>query len=94
MQLEQRVEIDDLRSRRLVQLFMGHYLLQIKDGGECDLLRRLAACPAFGMSLPELESLLDPAAYVGRCPQQVEAFLSQVLPSLDGISESGASLSV
>ena len=66
----------------------------MKDGGECDLLRRLAACPAFGMSLPELESLLDPAAYVGRCPQQVEAFLSQVLPSLDGISESGATLSV
>ena len=46
------------------------------------------------MSLPELEYLLDPAAYVGRCPQQVEAFLSQVLPSLDGISESGATLSV
>ena len=29
MQLEQRVEIDDLRSRRLVQLFRSHYLLQV-----------------------------------------------------------------
>ncbi|MBP1568302.1 MAG: hypothetical protein J6U36_06645, partial [Oscillospiraceae bacterium] len=63
-------------------------------GEECDLLKRLAACPEFGMSLSELESLLDPDAYIGRCPQQVEAFLSQLLPSLEGIPEAVSSIDV
>ena len=67
---------------------------EMKDGEDCDLLKRLAACPEFGMSLSELEALLDPAAYVGRCPQQVEAFLSQLLPSLEGIPEARSSINV
>ena len=54
----------------------------MKDGGDCDLLARLAACPAFGMSETELEALLEPAAFIGRCPQQVEAFLRQIRPCL------------
>lgn len=48
---------------------------RMKDGGDCDLLSRLAANPAFGLTAGELEALLDPAAYIGRCPQQVDAFL-------------------
>ena len=55
---------------------------RMKDGGDCDLLARLAACPAFGMSETELEALLEPAAFIGRCPQQVEAFLRQIRPCL------------
>ena len=67
---------------------------KLKDGEECDLLKRLAACPEFGMSMSELESQLDPAAYIGRCPQQVEAFLSQVLPSLEEVPENRSSIFV
>lgn len=52
----------------------------MKEGGDCDLLARLAACPEFGMSREELETLLDPAAYIGRCPQQADAFLAQLPP--------------
>ncbi len=55
---------------------------RMKDGGDCDLPARLAACPEFGMSESELESLLEPAAYIGRCPQQVEAYLRQIRPLL------------
>jgi adenylosuccinate lyase len=55
---------------------------RMKDGGDCDLPARLAACPEFGMSETELESLLEPAAYIGRCPQQVEAYLRQIRPLL------------
>ena len=48
----------------------------------CDLLSRLAAEPAFGMTEAEMESVLDPQLYIGRCPEQVEAFLAQAQPLL------------
>ena len=56
----------------------------MKDGGDCDLLQRLAAEPDFGMSAAELSSLLRPEAYIGRCPEQVDAFLAKVRPLLEG----------
>ena len=56
---------------------------RMKDGGDCDLLTRLAACPEFVMSEAELKTLLDPCNYTGRCEQQVEAFLSNILPVLN-----------
>ena len=45
-------------------------------------LTRLAQSGAFGMTEAEMEELLTPSAYIGRCPEQVEAFLQQVEPLL------------
>ena len=60
---------------------------KMKEGEPCDLLSRLAAQPAFGMTEAEMEAVLDPKLYIGRCPEQVDAFLSQVRPLLSGASE-------
>ena len=60
----------------------------MKEGGKCDLLRRLAESGAFAMTEAEMEAVLDPAAYIGRCPEQVTAFLAQVRPLLSGADES------
>ena len=49
----------------------------MREGLPCDLLSRLARQPEFGLSEHELNTLLDPAAFIGRAPQQVERFLSQ-----------------
>ena len=49
---------------------------RMKEEGEpCDLLDRLAADPAFGMTREQLEGVLDPKLYIGRCPEQVDEFL-------------------
>ena len=54
------------------------------EGKDNDLLERIAADPAFGLSRQEVVRHLDPAAYSGCCPQQVERFLDQqVRPVLD-----------
>ena len=37
------------------------------------------------MTPAEMEALLDPSLYVGRCPQQVEAFLKEVEPFIAGL---------
>jgi adenylosuccinate lyase len=57
---------------------------RMKEGEPCDLLDRLAAEERFGMTAAEMEALLDPARYIGRCPEQVDAFLAQVRPLLEG----------
>ena len=49
-----------------------------------NLIDLMAADPAFGMTKADLSAHLDPAAYTGRCAQQVEAFLAQcVAPVLE-----------
>lgn len=51
------------------------------EGKDNDLLERIAADPAFGLSRQEVFRHLDPAAYIGCCPQQVERFLDQQVPA-------------
>ncbi len=62
---------------------------RIKQGdGVNDLLERIAADPAFGMTLAELEEALEPSRYVGRAPEQTEEFIvGEVLPLLDSYAE-------
>ena len=48
-----------------------------------NLIDLMAADPAFGMTREELSAHLDPAAYIGRCPEQVEEFLTgEIAPVL------------
>ena len=59
---------------------------KMKNGEDCDLLVRLSEAPEFGMTLEEMERLLNPMDYIGRCPQQVENYLAEVKPYLSGAS--------
>lgn len=67
---------------------------RMKDGEPCDLLDRLAADPAFGMTRPELDRLMDPARYIGRCPQQVRALLDRIAPLLEDASSADGGVSL
>ena len=48
---------------------------KMRAGKPCDLISRLAATGAFGMTEQELSALLVPQEYIGRCAQQVEQLL-------------------
>lgn len=68
---------------------------RMKEGEDCDLLKRLAACPEFGIdNEQELSQLLDPADYIGRCPQQVDAFLESLRPLLRDVENTERQLQV
>ena len=55
-----------------------------QEDGVNDLLDRIAGDPAFGVTLPELEAVLEPSRYVGRAPEQTAEFLrEEVAPVLD-----------
>ena len=49
------------------------------DGGDNNLLDLIAADESFGLTKEELEACMEPTRYVGRAPEQVDAFLSKVV---------------
>ena len=60
------------------------------EGAEADLLERIAADDAFGMTLEDLKKIADPSRFVGRAPEQVDRFLAEwVQPALARL-EAGA----
>lgn len=55
-----------------------------QEGGENDLIDRVCADPAFGLSRDEILSILDPKAFTGRSAAQVDEYLRDfVNPVLD-----------
>ena len=67
---------------------------RMKEGGDCDLLSRLAAEPAFGMTEAEMTVLLDPERYTGRCAEQVTAFLERHSVELNGAAHTASEIEV
>ena len=53
---------------------------RVKDQGlDNDLLQRIADDPAFGLTREEVMRHLDPADYIGCCPEQVDRFLAECI---------------
>ncbi len=48
------------------------------EGGENDLISRIAADEAFPLEESEIRKHLDPKLYIGRCPSQVDEFIDSV----------------
>ena len=76
--LHERIRVHSMAAARVVK----------EEGGENDLLSRIAADPAFGVSMETLQEVVHPQRYVGRAPQQVTEFLQETLtPILEPYAE-------
>ena len=73
---------------------------RVKDEGlDNDLLARIAGDPAFGLTREEIMGCMDPADYIGCCPEQVDRFLDHwIRPVLekyaDALGGEGAEIKV
>ena len=77
-QLHEKIREHSMAASRVVKV----------EGGENDLLERIAADEAFGVTLEELEKILKPENYTGRAKEQTEVFLAKtVQPVLDAHKE-------
>ena len=65
---------------------------KMKNGEACDLLSRLAERKEFGLTEAEMENLLSPEKYIGRCPEQVDAFLQKIKPLLADMTRDGVEI--
>lgn len=73
-ELHERIRVHSMEAAR-----------RVKQGdGVNDLLERIAGDPLFGVTLRQLEDMLNPSAYMGRAPEQTDEFLKeQVGPVLE-----------
>ncbi len=57
----------------------------MKNGESCNLPEIMAQHPEFGMTREEIDAVLEPSLYIGRCPEQVEKFVESVKGLYEGI---------
>ena len=67
---------------------------KMKNGERWDLLADLAGHPEFGMTKQEMEAVLDPMLYTGRCAEQVESYVKKVAPLIAGIDSDQAEINI
>ena len=67
---------------------------RMKNGESWDLLADLATHPEFGMTKQEMEAVLDPMRYTGRCAEQTHAYVEKVKPLLSGVARSQAEINI
>ena len=67
---------------------------RMKNGESCNLLELLSARKEFGMTPEEIEALLDPKLYVGRCPEQVDRFLKEIEPLIGDVKRETAEINL
>lgn len=73
-ELHERIRVHSMAASKVIK----------EEGGENDLLIRIANDDAFGVTLEELETILQPEKYTGRAKEQTEDFLNEyVQPILD-----------
>lgn len=68
-QLHEKIREHSMAASRVVKV----------EGGENDLLERIAADEAFSVTLEELEKILKPENYTGRAKEQTEDFLNECI---------------
>ena len=67
---------------------------RMKNGESCNLLELLSQRKEFGMTPEEMQALLDPKLYVGRCPEQVDVFLKSVEPMISDVKRETAEINL
>ncbi|MBQ4350303.1 MAG: adenylosuccinate lyase [Clostridia bacterium] len=66
----------------------------MKRGEKCELLAKLAATGEFPMTEEEMNALLDPALYTGRCAEQVERYIAEISPLFAEASDEQVEINV
>ena len=58
-----------------------------RDGADNDLLRRIADDPVFGITMSEIEEIIENGRFTGRAKEQTEEYLTEVRQILDNNKE-------
>ena len=76
----------------IVRICSMNATAKMKNGEQWDLLADLSSHPEFGMTKAEMEAVLEPTAYIGRCPEQVEQFLTSIQSAISNVNKVSAEI--
>ena len=76
-ELHERIRVHSMEAARVIK----------EEGGNCDLISRIAGDSAFKMSEADIKGVMKAENYIGRAPQQVDEFLDDcVQPAIKDFS--------
>ena len=67
---------------------------KMKAGEDCDLLARLAAEPQFALTDEEIRQIMRPELYIGRCAEQVDRYLAEIKPLIEGVNAESSEIEI
>ena len=67
---------------------------RMKNGEKCDLIARLASEPEFCMTEAEINEILKPELYIGRCSQQVSEYVNKIKRLIDCVEKDTAEIDI
>ena len=67
---------------------------RMKNGEDCDLLSRLSAESEFGLSEEDMNKLLNPNLYIGRCPEQVMMMIEKINSLISDVSAGSSEITL
>ncbi len=67
---------------------------RMKNGQPCGLLEALAERPEFNLTKEEMDEILNPSLYIGRCPDQVDKFLEEIRPLIADVKKADSEINV
>ena len=67
---------------------------KMKNGEDCDLLSRLSAESEFGLSEEDMNKLLNPNLYIGRCPEQVMMLIEKINSFITDVSAGSSEITI
>ena len=71
-ELHERIRVHSMEAAKKIKV----------EGKDNDLISRISEDSIFGMSFDELQKVLKPENYVGRCPEQVDEFINEYVSPL------------
>ncbi|MBQ0167359.1 MAG: adenylosuccinate lyase [Treponema sp.] len=67
---------------------------RMKNGEDCDLLSRLSAESEFVLSEEDMNKLLNPNLYIGRCPEQVMMLIEKINSLISDVSAGSSEITI
>ncbi len=84
-----RQELHEIIRRCSMEAIAG-----MDKGESCNLLSMLADDENFPLTESEMTDVLDPSAYIGRCPAQVQAIVDKTRPLITDIDRENAEINI
>ena len=85
---------DRQKIHEIIRRYSMEATARMKNGEDCDLLSRLSAESEFCLSEEDMNKLLNPNLYIGRCPEQVMMLIEKINSFITDVSAGSSEITI